>query len=87
MLHTYKCRDGDSRRFNRFGHGITFKDVLTKLGRAKMVYKDKSQNNLEEDYLCKFNINNLEGTDFFLFVGINLRLESPILNARFRLTY
>lgn len=41
--------------------------------------------NLEEDFSCQFDVFKLSKIDFCLFLGLNLRIESPILNSRMRL--
>lgn len=65
---------------------VVFKDFLNSLGSSALFNKDTLNfiNNLEEDFLFKLNLNELNEVDLYIYIGINIRLEFPILNSRFR---
>ena len=66
---------------------MALKDLVNGLGSSYLYSPNKVSRyigGLEEDFSCRLTVANLKDIDFCLFLGLNLRLESPILNARMR---
>ena len=68
---------------------ILFKDFLTKLGSANLMPSlfnsfNFVRNLRRSSYIFKNNLQNVLSADLFIFVGLNPRLESPIINLKLR---
>lgn len=65
---------------------ISFKDLLNRLGSSCLFNKDllNLPTNLHKDFTFKLNMKEIDQVDLFIFIGLNIRIEYPILNSRLR---
>lgn len=66
---------------------VSFKDLMHKLGCENIEAKrfsPKLSPDFRANYLMNSRITGLEDADLLLLVGVNPKLESPVLNARIR---
>lgn len=73
--------------FNDFLSLAIFKDFLTTFGSSSLEsFQDLSlyNNSLPLYYSLNTPLNNLFKSDLYFFIGANPRMESPLLNSRFR---
>ncbi len=61
-----------------------FSKKLIKIIRPTINYNIKNNADFQEYYLLNDNIFNVSGYKIFLLIGVNLRLENPILNIRLK---
>lgn len=68
---------------------LSLSDFFRDVGSSIIVYQ--KSNNLETDfrssYLLNVSLDLIEKADFFVFIGLNIRLELPLINLRIRKSF
>ncbi len=68
---------------------VILNDFFHELGSASVIYEKVTslETDFRSSYMLNLSLDLIEKSDFFIFIGLNIRLELPLINLRIRKSF
>jgi len=68
---------------------VVLNDFFHELGSSSVIYQKNTslETDFRSSYMLNLSLDLIEKSDFFIFIGLNIRLELPLINLRIRKSF